>query len=208
MHNPGARRTRISATLHPRYNDAMNILTKPRLTVDEFLAWAVDHPGRYELFRGEIYPMSPETVGHVEVKGFIYVALAAAIRQRRLACHVLTDGTTVRVDPTTAYEPDALVYCGDKLDPNSLEVPNPVVIVEVLSPSSCRVDVSLKLAGYFRLPSVAHYLIVDPTQPSIIHHSRSTGETIMTRIVTDGSITLDPPGLELAVHDIYGPGQA
>ena len=127
----------------------------------------------------------------------------AGIRKRGLPCYVLPDGPTVRVDETTAYEPDALVYCGQKVAPTALEIPNPVIIVEVLSPSSKRIDVSLKLAGYFRLPSVAHYLIVDPTQPSIIHHARGSGDTILTRIVTDGTITLDPPGLELAVADIY-----
>jgi len=67
-----------------------------------------------------------------------------------------------------------------------------------------RVDVSLKLAGYFRLPSVAHYLIVDPMQPMILHHSRGSGDAIITRVVTAGSIALDPPGLELALSDIYG----
>ena len=127
----------------------------------------------------------------------------AGIRKRGLPCYVLPDGPTVRVDETTAYEPDALVYCGQKVAPTALEIPNPVIIVEVLSPSSKRIDVSLKLAGYFLLPSVAHYLIVDPTQPSIIHHARGSGDTILTRIVTDGTITLDPPGLELAVADIY-----
>src|SRR6266545_1612020 len=161
----------------------MTVLTKSHMTVDDFLAWAEDHPGRYELFRGEVYAMSPETVGHTEIKGAVYAALVAGIRQRRVPCHVLTDGPTVRIDATTAYEPDALVYCGERLAPTALEVPNPVILVEVLSPSTRRVDGSLKLAGYFRLPSVAHYLIVDPTQPVIIHHSRGAGETILTRIV-------------------------
>jgi hypothetical protein len=64
-------------------------------------------------------------------------------------------------------------------------------------------DWAVKLAGYFRLPSVAHYLIVDPTQPSVIHHSRATGDTILTRIVTEGVIILDPPWLEIALADMY-----
>src|SRR6476659_5331709 len=136
----------------------MTALTKPRMTVHEFLAWAEGRPGRYELFRGEVYAMSPETVGHAETKGAVYAALVAGIRQRHLPCHVLPDGATVRISDETAYEPDALVYCGDKLAPAMLEVPSPVIVVEVLSPSTHRLDVSLKLAGYFRLPSVAHYL--------------------------------------------------
>jgi Uma2 family endonuclease len=181
----------------------MTALTKPRMTVDEFLAWAEGRPGRYELFRGEVYAMSPEVVGHTKTKGAIHAALLAGIRQRGLPCHALPDGATVRIDKATAYEPDALVYCGQELPPTALEVPNPVIIVEVLSPSTRRVDVSMKLAGYFRLASVVHYLIVDPTQPLIVHHARGTGDAIATHIVTEGSITLDPPGLVLAFDDIY-----
>ncbi len=75
--------------------------------------------------------------------------------------------------------------------------------MDVLSPSTRQFDVSIKLAGYFRLPSVAHYLIVDPTQPLILHHSRGNDGTIVTRVVTEGAIALDPPGLELGLIDIY-----
>ena len=109
----------------------------------------------------------------------------------------------VRIDDTTAYEPDAQVYCGEKLQGTALEVPNPVIVNEVLSPSTQRVDVAQKLAGYFRLPSVAHYLIVDPTQPTVIHHARGTGDIIATRVVTEGGIVLDPPGIALSLAEIY-----
>jgi Uma2 family endonuclease len=76
-------------------------------------------------------------------------------------------------------------------------------VVEVLSPSTRRVDVTRKLAGYFRLPSIIHYLIVDPIKPIVVHHARGTDDTIVTRIVTEGSILLDPPGVEVAITDIY-----
>jgi Uma2 family endonuclease len=181
----------------------MNVLAKPRMNVDEFLDWAVGRPGRYELFRGEVFAMSPETIGHAKIKFAVQTSLLACIRERRLDRRVLPDGVTVRVDDTTAFEPDALVYCGAELPPAALEVASPAIIVEVLSPSTRRVDVAHKLAGYFRLPSVAHYLIVDPTQPIVIHHARGTGDAIITRIVTAGRIDLDPPGLQIDLADIY-----
>jgi Uma2 family endonuclease len=181
----------------------MTTLTKLRMNVDEFLAWADGRPGRHELFRGEVYAMSPETAGHADKKAAVYIAMLTGIRALSLPCHVFPDGMTVRIDDTTAYEPDALLYCGPKLPPSAVEVPNPVIVVEVLSPSTRQFDASIKLAGYFRLPSVAHYLIVDPAQPLIVHHSRGAGDTILTHVVTDGIITLQPPGLELAVADIY-----
>jgi len=181
----------------------MNVLARPHMNVEQFLDWAVGRPGRYELVRGEVFAMSPETANHAEIKGAIYTELKDAIRRQRLPCHVLPDGMTIRIDDTTAYEPDAQVYCGEKLKGDALLVPNPVIVAEVLSPSTRRVDVSVKLAGYFRLPSLAHYLIIDLTQPSIIHHARADGGTILTRVFTEGRITLDPPGLELDIAQIY-----
>jgi Uma2 family endonuclease len=181
----------------------MTVLAESRMTVDEFLAWAQERPGRYELFRGEVFPMSPETIGHVKIKGAVYGALRAAMRESGCPCHVLSDGATVRIDSMTAYEPDALVYCGTERAFSDLEVPDPVILVEVLSPSTRQFDASIKLSGYFRLPSVAHYLIVDPAEPMIVHHSRKPGEDIVTRVVTEGTIRLDPPGLQIALADIY-----
>src|SRR5271165_6807356 len=181
----------------------MTALPKTRLTVDEYLAWAEQQPGRFELLDGAVVAISPEGAGHAEKKAAVHAALLAAIRSRGLACYALPDGMTVRIDDTTAYEPDALVYCGKKLLPSAVEVPNPVVVVEVLSPSTRHIDLSAKLAGYFRLPSIAHYLIVDPEKPRIVHHARAAGDIILTRIASEGIIKLDPPGIEFAVAEIY-----
>lgn len=183
----------------------VTVQPKIPMMVDEFLAWAEGQAGRYELADGIIYAMAPETAGHAEMKAAVHAALLAAIGARRLSCHALPDGMTVRIDKMTAYEPDALVYCGSKLPRSAIEVADPVIVVEVLSPSTGRVDPLAKLAGYFRMQSIAHYLIVDPDRPLIIHHARGSGDTILTRIVAGGSMDLDPPGMELALADIYGP---
>ncbi len=177
----------------------------PRMTVEEFLAWAEGRPGRYELFRGEVFAQAAERAAHWEVKLATHVALLAAIKAKALPCHVVPDGATVRIDAATAYEPDAMVYCGEPISPDALLVENPVVIVEVLSPSTGRTDQGRKLADYFRLPSVAHYLIIDPDEVLIIHHQRH-GADILTRILREGTITLNPPGIEVAVGEIYGVG--
>ena len=111
---------------------------------------------------------------------------------------------TIRIDEDTAYEPDALVYCGPEIPHSAIEVPNPLILVEVLSPSTRHIDASAKLAGYFSLASVAHYLIVDPDKPLVIHHARREADTtIMTRILTSGPVPLDPPGIEVSVEEFY-----
>jgi Uma2 family endonuclease len=151
-------------------------MSSPRhLTVDQYFAWAQMWPGRFELVDGVVYERSPESAGHAKTKAAVYVALMTAIRRHGPACHALPDGLTVRIDETTAYEPDAIVYCGEELPAASIEVRNPVIVVEVLSPATRHIDLSIKLAGYLRVPSILHYLIVDPAQPMVIHHARQAG---------------------------------
>ncbi|HEY0439281.1 MAG TPA: hypothetical protein VGD36_04340 [Xanthobacteraceae bacterium] len=55
------------------------------------------------------------------------------------------------------------------------------------------------------LPSVAHYLIVDPEQLPVLHHARAGADTVLTRIVHEGTIRFDPPGVEIAVADLFPP---
>ena len=76
------------------YDTGMTALAQKRMTVDEFLTWAEGQPGRYELFRGTVYAMTPERAVHAEVKFAVQTALAGGIRARGLPCHMLPDGMT------------------------------------------------------------------------------------------------------------------
>lgn len=78
-------------------------------------------------------------------------------------------------------------------------------MVEVLSEGTARRDDGVKLAGYLSLPSVAHYLILDPESRTVIHHKRGQGAVIETRIVAGGLLSLDLPDLELPVAELFPP---
>jgi len=186
----------------------MPALELPRMTVDEYLAWAEGRPGRYELYAGQVYQMAPERARHAIIKFAVQTALAESIRKARLDCHMLPDGMTVRIDRHTAHEPDAVVYCGPPIPDDALEVPNPIIVVEVLSPSTRHVDASTKMKGYFSVPSVLHYLIVDPRGRVIIHHARREGAEIATRIVGEGSLELYPPGIKVDVGEVFSDPQS
>jgi hypothetical protein len=59
--------------------------------------------------------------------------------------------------------------------------------------------------GYFSLPSLAHYLILDPERRVAIHHKRGQGDIIEIRILSEGVIRLDPPGIEAPVAEMFAP---
>lgn len=181
----------------------MSLQPKPRMNADQFLVWAEGMPGRHELVDGEVFSMSPQRVRHAETKFAVQTALKNALRDAGSTCRMLPDGITVRIDESTVFEPDALVQCGERPDPDSLEARGPVIIVEVLSPGTQRTDTVRKLDGYFRLPTTMHYLIVDPKRLVVVHHARAAAEVIETRIVSAGSIRLDPPGIVVSVADFF-----
>jgi Uma2 family endonuclease len=169
---------------------------------EEFRLWYEAQPrGRYERMDGRIVAMAPERAAHVRIKAAVWKALDRAIRGAGLSCEALPDGVAVETGDSD-YEPDALVNCGARMGDDAIAAPNPVIVVEVLSPGTKSADTGAKLEGYFKLPSIAHYLIVHPTRRSVIHHRRN-GSAIETRIIVGGPIEMDPPGIAITLDDIY-----
>ena len=179
-------------------------LPKRRMTAEEFEAWLSQRPGdaRFELSQGKIIAMASERVAHALVKVAAFDGLRAA--SRHLDRETLPDGMAVRIGDATQREPDAALRCGPRLPLDATYYTDPVVIVEVLSPSTASVDESMKMFDYARVPSLAHYLIVDTTQRLILHHRR-TADGFFTSILPGGTLELDPPGLTLDLGAVLAP---
>ncbi len=119
----------------------MSAVLPRRMTVSEFLAWAETRSeGRFELVDGHIVAMAPERLGHVRAKTAVWLALSEAIKRAGLPCEAFGDGATVRIDEHNAREPDASVQCGGDIDPGAMVLELPLIVAEVLSPSSERDD--------------------------------------------------------------------
>ena len=176
----------------------------PRLSRQDFQRWAEAQPARYERVGGEAIAMAPERIAHVRLKTRIWAALDRAIRAAELDCEALGDGVTIEVDADTDYQPDAVVNRGPRLPPKATAATTPVVVVEVLSPPAESVDSGEKLADYFRVPSIQHYLIVRSRRREIIHHRRS-GPDILARVVREGTLLLEPPGIRIDLAEVHGP---
>ena len=188
----------------PMSDRASNPPPTARMTREEYFAWVDRQPsGRYERVEGSVVAMSPERIGHLERKSAVWLALRDAVRARGLQCQVFPDGATVSSGDND-FEPDAVVRCGERLASDQIVVPDPMIVVEVLSPATRHVDLTRKMAAYFQIPSVRHYLIFWADEKRAVHHRRGDTEgQIDTRIVGAGMIELDPPGLSIALDDIY-----
>jgi Uma2 family endonuclease len=176
------------------------------MTVDEFFAWSERQPDdRYELVDGEIIATTRDTVRHNRTKLAVYRALDESARAVGLPCVVLVDGVGMAINDKTLRIPDVLVQCGAEPDPDSMIIEAPLIVVEVVSPSSERDDTDTKLIDYFSVASICHYLIVFSEKGVVFHHRRNEQGALDTRIVRDGDIALNPPGITVSVAAILGP---
>jgi Uma2 family endonuclease len=176
-----------------------------RMSRQEYRAWAEQQSaGRFERVNGVVVAMAPERAGHNRRKALAWQVLRQAVQAAGLSCEVYIDGMTIEVGDSD-YEPDAVVHCGDRLPDDAVTVPNPLIIVEVLSPSTSATDRAWKLQEYFRLPSLLHYLIVWADKQQIAHHRRGDEGAIETQVVIGGEITLEPLGITIHAEEIYSP---
>ncbi|MBZ5712612.1 Uma2 family endonuclease [Nannocystis pusilla] len=172
------------------------------LTVDEFLAISWPDGQRHELIDGHVVAMAPPMRGH----SIIIVNLAVAIRAvLSRNCDALVDaGVRSSVRAHTYYEADVLVTC-EPSEPRQRTIHAPVLLVEVLSPSTQAIDRNRKLPDYRQMPSVQEIVLVDSEQMHVELYRRFEGTRWLSEILRDPAdvLHLDSVGLDLPLADLY-----
>ena len=179
------------------------------MTVAQFIAWRKEHGIKHaELDNGIPVVAQAQTVRHSERKAEIRQILRDAIAATGLPCRPLMEMLVPigGLQSGRGYEPDVLVQCGEAPSPEAIIIPDPLIVIEVVSPSSGRIDTVLKMPWYFSLPSVLHYIIIEPQLRFLVWHAREMPDaTIQTRILREGPMRLHPPGLLLDAGALIGP---
>ncbi len=173
----------------------------------EYLAAERRGQERHEYLRGEVSAMAGGSYTH----GYIIDNLVMHLN-RRLAgrgCRASSANTRLHIPvfPLYAY-PDVMVVCGKPqfLDNVFDTILNPTLLIEVLSPSTRRYDLSEKAARYRAIPSLQHYLAVDSTEPGVTLHTRTErpGEWLLTDLTdAHGVIRLAALDIDLPMAEVY-----
>lgn len=135
-------------------------LKKPRMTAAEFLAWDESQREKHEFVRGEVFLMT----GVADVHNTVAMNLVMALRQhlRGTPCRVYASDVKLRVEAADCYfYPDVMVTCSAADAADRLIKREPVLVVELLSPSTAAFDRGDKFADYRTLASLREYLLVD-----------------------------------------------
>ena len=181
------------------------VFTPPRrYTVEEYFALEDASEQRHEYFEGEVYAMSGATSRHNLIAQNCAFALRQGVRGK--GCKVFLEGVQLAVQTNHYYTyPDVMVTC----QPDDIEAErtmhHPVLIIEILSPSTADHDRSWKFNQYKQLPSLQHYLLVSQhtclvewfrREPSGVWSFTPLGELTDTLELPELTVTL-------RVQDIY-----
>jgi Uma2 family endonuclease len=181
-------------------------LTEPPVTVTEFDAFldAQQDDSLWELVAGHIVAMTNPTEDHEQIAGNIGAPLKLAMDPK--GCRVYQGGIGIqRSDATRGIDrprPDVVVRCGPSGGRNFIT--DPLVVIEVLSPSTIDVDRGEKLRFYKALPTLRHIVLIYQEQMRAEHYRR-TDEGWVLEILTgpDDLLQFEAIGFEIALERVY-----
>ena len=133
------------------------------ITVEQFLDIDFGSDRKFELIDGVIQMMTGGSPAHARAAGNIFGFLYAKLRGT--GCRAYGSDMGVRISEIDVRYPDVSVYCGNPASPEREKLriySDPVVVVEVLSPSTTKEDLGSKLDEYRRLASLDTIAFVDP----------------------------------------------
>lgn len=186
----------------------MNALPERRsMTLAEFLDWEERQEERYEFIDGVIYPKDEGafdpvggTVGHYRIAANLDRALSN--RLHGSPCEAFRETVKVATDAGVFY-PDVFVTC-QKLTDRDRVVNEPIVIFEVLSPSTEDRDRFAKSFAYRSIPSLAQYVVIAQdllAAESIVRSEQGWLQSVVLR--ADGVLRIPVLSLDLSLAEIY-----
>ena len=181
----------------------MNVaLRTPQMTREAFFDWAEAQNERYEFDGFRPVAMTGGTRIHGQICQNIYFALRSRLKGKR--CQLLGPDAGVATIGDAVRYPDALVTCTTGAGTDRL-IPGPVVVFEVLSPTSGRTDRIDKVTDYRAVDSIRRYVIVESRFPglTVFHRAAGIPDWTATTLTAAGTLTMPEIGCDIPVAEFY-----
>ncbi len=153
---------------------------------------------KHEYIDGAVYAMAGASKNHQRITVNVLSELLTQLKNT--PCEPFSSDIKVKVG-TKFFYPDVMVVCKDDSG-NDYYTENPVIIVEVLSKFTRRMDETAKKFAYQTLPSLKEYVLIEQDFVDVEVCRRSEG-WISHHYFMGDSVTFESVGLTLSVSDIY-----
>lgn len=175
-------------------------LHKP--SIAEYLVWEDAQAGRSEFFRGEVFAMVGGRRGHGRVVANLMRHLGNHLDSS--PCQVFSENMKVQVGDEAVLYPDVFVTCDKNFSAVDAVFTSPLLIIEVLSPSTQRYDRSEKFAIYRKLASVREYVLVDPdTRRLEVYRPLSDGSCTFFDMSEQADLVLESINCRIPLNELF-----
>jgi len=175
---------------------------KTKISVEDYLAGEEISQIKHEFVDGEAYAMAGASQNHNRITGNFYNSLLTHLRDS--SCEPFIENIKAQAAEDVFYYPDVLVTCeGNFKNPYYCE--EPILIIEVVSPSTAQIDRREKLRAYQQIPSVREYVIVEQEKISVEIHRRQPDGRWITYFFNhnDEEFNLESVDLTLSLAEVY-----
>ena len=177
----------------------MSITVEKPMSLEEFLAWERKQPERDEFADGVVTLCAGQTLGHGTITMNIFALSRRKLRGTEY--RIFVSSIKVIANGTVRY-PDLSVTCSPVMGRDDV-VPEPVLIIEVVSPSTERLDRGRKKLDYFATASVRQYAIIEQDERLVDLYTRTEAGWINEVITGDAVLKLSSVGVEMSLDTIY-----
>jgi Uma2 family endonuclease len=170
------------------------------MTVAEFLTWNDGTDTRYELIDGRPVAMAPVAPGHSVIVANVIYELKSKLQR---PCYLGSEAGIEHPDrDDTFYEADLVVSC-TPIQPGMAAIPDPVVVIEVLSPSTIEHDRGRKAYDYTRIESVQEIVLLSSEQRHVVIWRRRGAKWEVEDLIGDAALELEAVGVTIPLAAVY-----
>jgi Uma2 family endonuclease len=177
----------------------MSTALRKGVSLEEFLAWEEHQELRWEFDGFAPVGMTGGTSDHSAIQLNLYLAIGTRLRGKQ--CRLYTADLKVLVSGSIRY-PDAFVVC-TPVPRGTLVVTDPVVVFEVLSPSTASVDIGIKNEEYRDTPSIQRYVMLAQDRMRATVFARVGDDWIGHIISGNGLLAMPEIGIEVPLAELY-----
>ena len=171
---------------------------------EEYLAYEIESEIKHEYIDGEIYAMAGSTENHSLI--MMNTTTEINLQLRDTLCRLHSSKMKIKISETKYVYPDFSAVCSKPIfdDDKHMILTNPVLVAEILSPSTEKYDRGLKSTFYRNLPTLKQYLIIEQSRIHIELLTRQEGGWFVQDFDQfDVAIPLDAIGVQLPVSEVY-----
>lgn len=181
-------------------------LALAKITPEEYLQVERQSETKHEYFGGEIFAMAGASRKHCKLSANLMRIIGNTLHQTK--CNVYANDFRVKVKETGLYTyPDVIITCGKEILEDQVKdtLLNPLIIIEILSPSTESYDRGKKFSHYRQIESLQNYVLVSQDEPHIELFERQINHQwiLSEKVGLENSIEIPAINYLLPLVEVY-----